>query len=71
MLHCVKQGFGDRVLQAWIEQAAKVRVSLDLLTACCEDQRFPYKSSLSREIQINLILIAGKKWEEEKGGVVG
>lgn len=25
------------VLQAWTEQAAKVRVSLDLLTACCED----------------------------------
>lgn len=46
-------------------------MSLDLLIACREDQSFPYKSSLSRGIQINLILIAGKKWEEEKGGVVG
>lgn len=39
--------------------------------ACCEDQNFPYKSSLSGEIQISLILIAGKKWKEEKCEVVG
>lgn len=46
-------------------------MNLDLLTACCEEQSFPCNSALSRENQMNLILIAGEKWEEEKGGVAG
>lgn len=34
---CEAGSRGHKVLQAWAEQAAKVRVSLDQLTACCED----------------------------------
>lgn len=60
-----------RILQAWLERPAKVRVSMGLLIACCEDQNFPYNSFLSGEIQISLILIMGKKLKEEKGEGIG